>query len=126
MIAATSASKTKASLLAKVSAAGTSGSKAPKIKKLNSGLLNYYWAISTQPSSVLSALISTPPMLKPILKMPLKKPIYLGLCPKPRFGGNSKGTAFATPTALEKPTQTCNLKQLKCYLCSEPEVLPMF
>src|ERR1700756_3890890 len=126
MIAATSASKTKASLLAKVSAAGTSGSKAPKIKKLNSGLLNYYWAISTQPPSVLSALISTPSLLKPILKMPLKSRFTWGSAPNPGSGGTVKATAFATPTALEKPTQTCNLKQLKCYLCSEPEVLPMF
>jgi hypothetical protein len=29
-------------------------------------------------------------MRKPILKMRLNKPLYLGLCPKPRFGGNSK------------------------------------
>jgi hypothetical protein len=34
--------------------------------------------------------------------------------------------AFAISPALEKPTQTCNLKTQKCYLCSEPKVLPMF
>jgi hypothetical protein len=28
-------------------------------------------------------------MRKPISKVRLKKPIYLGLCPKPQFRGNS-------------------------------------
>jgi hypothetical protein len=40
---------------------------------------------------VLSESISTLSMPKSILKMWLNQPFYLGLCPKPRFGGNSKG-----------------------------------
>src|SRR6516225_210015 len=101
-----------------------SDSKAPKTKKSNSGLFSCCWVISIRPPSVLNGLILTPSMLKPLLKMRLKKPFYLGLCPKPRFGGTVKAGALTTPPELEKPTQTCNLKQQKCYRCSEPKVLP--
>src|SRR5260370_25627893 len=61
-----------------------SGSKAPKTKPLNSGLLNCCWAISIRPPSVLSVSTSTQLMPKPILKMRLKKPMYFGLCPNDR------------------------------------------
>src|SRR5215475_6508932 len=73
-------------------------------------------------------------MLKPILKMRLKKPSCLGLCPKPRLGGTVKAGAFATSPALEKPTQTVTsnhnsvtyVLSLKCYPCSEPTSLSPF
>ena len=34
------------------------------------------------------------------LKVRLKKPVNLGLCPKPRFGGNSKSWRLCTAPAL--------------------------
>jgi hypothetical protein len=39
--------------------------------------------------------------------------------------GETPKTVALLTRPLETPTQTCNLKQQKCYLCPEPKVLPM-
>jgi len=54
-------------------------------------------------SAVLSGLTALQIMEKAILKVRLKQPIYLGLCPKPRFGGNSRSWRLGhTPIANQQ------------------------
>jgi hypothetical protein len=39
-------------------------------------------------------------MKEAILKVWLKQPIYLGLCPKPRFGGNTRSWRLCNAPSL--------------------------